>query len=39
MHTALFAEDLSATTRGQWADGELGAFPRGVIIDIGLLTP
>lgn len=39
MHTALFAEDLSATTKWQWADGELGAFPRGVIIDIGLLTP
>ncbi len=27
MHTALFAEDLSATTKWQWADGELGAFP------------
>ena len=39
VHTALFAEDLSATTKWQWADGELGAFPRGVIIDIGLLTP
>lgn len=39
MHTALFAEDLSATTKWHWADGELGSFPRGVTIDIGLLTP
>lgn len=39
MHTALFAEDLSATTQWEWADGELGAFPRGVRINIGLLTP
>lgn len=39
MHTALYAEDLSASTKWQWADGELGTFPRGVIIDIGLLSP
>ncbi|MGO3557862.1 MAG: coenzyme F420-0:L-glutamate ligase, partial [Brevibacterium aurantiacum] len=38
MHTALFAEDLSATTKWEWADGELGAFPRGVRINIGLLS-
>lgn len=39
MHTALYAEDLSASTKWQWADGDLGTFPRGVIIDIGLLSP
>ena len=39
VHTALFAEDLSATTKWEWADGELGAFPRGVHISIGLLSP
>ncbi|NJC57958.1 coenzyme F420-0:L-glutamate ligase [Brevibacterium marinum] len=38
LHTALFAEDLSATTEWEWADGELGAFPRGVRISIGLLS-
>ena len=39
LHTALFAEDLSASTHYQWVDGELGAFPRGVTIDIGLINP
>ena len=39
LHTALFAEDLSASTRYHWVDGELGAFPRGVTIDIGLIVP
>lgn len=38
LHTALFAEDLSATTDYQWVDGELGAFPRGVVLDIGLIV-
>lgn len=39
LHTALFAEDLSATTNYQWVDGELGAFPRGVTLDITLIVP
>lgn len=39
LHTALFAEDLSATTNYHWVDGELGAFPRGVSLDITLTVP
>ncbi len=35
-HTALFAEDLTATTRWQW---EQSSYPRGAVIDIGLRMP
>ncbi len=35
-HTALYAEDLTATTRWQW---QQSSYPRGVIIDIGLQRP
>ena len=38
MHTALFAEDLSASTKWEWAEGDLGAFPRGVSFRIGLIS-
>lgn len=35
-HAALFAEDLTAETKWEWAEG---SYPRGAIIDIGLLVP
>ncbi|RBP66135.1 coenzyme F420-0:L-glutamate ligase/coenzyme F420-1:gamma-L-glutamate ligase [Brevibacterium sanguinis] len=36
LHTALFAEDLTATTRWRW---EQSSYPRGAVIDIGLQMP